>query len=282
MFEKIWDTEVIAEYICELHAKGVPIYSSYIHEHYQTLHRAAFRYFGNWEAAVTAAGFDYDQIRRTRRWTKEKIVAGIKAAYKAGDDLSWRVVSKSKHSSLASAAICDRHFGSWKAALEAAGIKESEFRRYNRWSDEKVRQRILSDYRKGNDLNAKAMESACPKFYHAAVRRFGCWRKAVESCGLDYRHIAMRVSMTKEEVLAILGKLQKQAVHMSSSNVQNNYPAVHATAVRRFGSWSAARKELMGYKVDYRYKRRRSNEEQPDLFSIVGGQPQAGGGSKAS
>ena len=255
MYDKVWSHDSIIHYIQDLEARGKPLYSSYVQENYSTLHRAAFRYFGNWKTAVTLAGFNYDEIRRTKRWTNEKIVAEIKKLYERGEDLSWRVVSMGKHAALASAAICKRHFGSWRNALLAAGIKESEFRRYQRWSEKKIQKVIVCCYQKGDSLNAKAMQKEESKLYHAASRRFGSWRNAVESCGLDYRQIAKRVHLSKVEVLKALDKLKKQGVYLSSCNVQANYPAIHAAAVRRFGSWRSARKQLLGYDYDLRFKK---------------------------
>ena len=48
--------------------------------------RAAERVFGTWGAAVNAAGFDYEAIRRYRKWTREKVIARIRELYEQGED----------------------------------------------------------------------------------------------------------------------------------------------------------------------------------------------------
>ncbi len=254
MFEKIWSHESITDSIKEMEARGKPIYSSYVHEHYPTLHRAAFRYFGNWETAVTAAGFNYDDIRRTKRWSRDKIVEQIKKAHAEGTDLSWRAASTGKISALAYAAICDRHFGSWGKALRAAGLNEDDIRRYHRWDEREIQHKILTAYSRKADLNAKAAEDRDPLLFHAAVRTYGSWRGALQSCGLDYHSIALRSHLSGDEVLNALRDLQAKGVHMSSSHVQHYFPAVHASAVRRFGTWRRARLHLDGTDRDLRFR----------------------------
>jgi hypothetical protein len=59
-----WDQEAIKNAICELHRSGESLCYSNIDRHYRALLQAAARYFGTWEAAVTASGYDYDAFRR--------------------------------------------------------------------------------------------------------------------------------------------------------------------------------------------------------------------------
>ena len=74
---------------------------------------AARRHFGQWRRAVEAAG-----LEPTRRiWSREMIIAEILKRRAEGRSLS----SGNRHNiNLAAAAV--RHFGSWTAALEAAGV----------------------------------------------------------------------------------------------------------------------------------------------------------------
>ena len=49
-----------------------------------TLREAAERYCGGWPAAIEMAGFDYESIRlRRRTWTREELIAQVRAAVKS-------------------------------------------------------------------------------------------------------------------------------------------------------------------------------------------------------
>ncbi len=86
-----------------------------------TLFRKARHRFGSWRAAIEAAGLDYHELVRRRKWTKEKIVEEIRRLYDEGRDLSVSAVLKT-YPSLVAIAQSPKYFGSWRAAVEAAGL----------------------------------------------------------------------------------------------------------------------------------------------------------------
>jgi hypothetical protein len=125
-----WSRELILERIRELHEQGSDLTPSDVSARQGALVSAAERYFGNWPAAVQAAGIDYRTVResgrrrrseRIRKWSRDKIVAEIQRLHRAGEDLSWAVMER-KYQSLCAAAVKASYFGSWAAALAAAGI----------------------------------------------------------------------------------------------------------------------------------------------------------------
>lgn len=116
----------------------------------RSLVEAGQRYFGNWVAAVTAAGLDPTVTelprRRTKRprprtdrivtsasasgrlrvWSQELIVEAIRARLRDLRPLNSSAVSRD-HSALYLAAR--RHLRSWDNALRAAGLDPGEYRR---------------------------------------------------------------------------------------------------------------------------------------------------------
>ena len=84
--------------------------------------RAAARHFGSYPLAVAAAGLNYDELRRYKNWTNERIVERLQELAAQSADLSWRHVSLILDPTLAAAAVKRHHFGSWRAALDAAGL----------------------------------------------------------------------------------------------------------------------------------------------------------------
>jgi len=161
--------------------------------------RAATRYLGSWQAAVEYAGLNYDDVRRYKSWTNDRIVERIRELHAKGDDLSWRHVSLTLDPSLAAAATKKSHFGSWKDALEAAGLNYDEIRRYRDWSDEEILRKVRDLYAQGQPLNAKSMERDNITLITAARRRFPSWDRALAAAGLDYRSIVMRAPFRRRK-----------------------------------------------------------------------------------
>ena len=159
--------------------------------------RAATRYFGSWQVAVEYAGLNYDEVRKYRSWTKDRIVERIQQLYAEGADLSWRHVSLTLDPSLAAAATKKGHFGSWRAALEAAGIDYDAIRRYRDWSDDEVIRNVRDLYAQGAPLNAKFMERNNITLITAARRRFPSWDRTLTAAGLDYKGIVVRAPFVR-------------------------------------------------------------------------------------
>jgi hypothetical protein len=163
--------------------------------------RAATRYLGSWEAAITHSGLDYSEIRRYRSWTNEKIIERIRELYADGKDLSWRYVSLTLDPGLAAAATKKSHFGSWRAALEASGIDYDTVRRYRDWSHEEVLRRVRGMYAEGKSLNAKSLEQQDITLITAARRRFPSWHRTLVAAGLDYREIVLRAPFQRRRTV---------------------------------------------------------------------------------
>lgn len=120
------------------------------------------------------------------------IVDRIKELHARGEDLSWRYVSTVLDPQLAAAATKKKHFGSWRAAIEAAGIDYATVRRYQRWDEAAIIQRLRDLHAQGVDLNAKSVEEHDISLITAARRRFGSWDRALTAAGLDYKKICLR------------------------------------------------------------------------------------------
>jgi len=130
MPQRKWSEELILERIRELREAGSDLTPSQVSVEHGPLVSAAERYFGNWPAAVQAAGIDYETVRergrerrreRIRKWSRERILAEIQRLHAADEDLSWGVMER-KYQPLCAAAVKACYFGSWSAALAAAGI----------------------------------------------------------------------------------------------------------------------------------------------------------------
>jgi hypothetical protein len=187
-----WNKDAIALEILSMYESGENLNYSSVAGNNLSLLRAATRYFGTWEDAVRFAGLDYDLIRRYKSWTRERIVARIQELHAQEADLSWRNVCLNVDPQLAAAATKKSHFGSWREALEAAGLDYDAIRKYREWDDTRILDMVRAFHRDGKELNAKNMEIEDITLITAARRRFDSWHKALTAAGLDYTEIVHR------------------------------------------------------------------------------------------
>lgn len=194
-----WSKDTIAHQIVSMFENGENLNYAQIANDQVALLRAATRYFGSWRAAIEYAGLNYDDIRRYKSWTKERILDRIRELHALGEDLSWRHVSTVVDPQLAAAATKRKHFGSWKAAVSGAGLDYGTIRRYREWDADTITSRVNELHSLGIDLNAKSMEEYDITLITAARRRFDSWDKALTAAGLDYKKIVLRTPFKRRK-----------------------------------------------------------------------------------
>jgi hypothetical protein len=163
--------------------------------------RAATRYFGSWRVAVEFAGLNYDDIRRYKTWSRDRIVERIQELNEKGEDLSWRHVSTQVDPQLAAAATKRKHFGSWRNAVTSAGLDYGTIRRYREWDENTITQKLRELHEQGIDLNAKNMEEYDITLITAARRRFDSWDRALTAAGLDFKKIVLRTPFKRRKTI---------------------------------------------------------------------------------
>jgi len=179
---KRWSKDEVLKVILELHDKGVPLNSGNIARRYPALAYAGRKYVGSWEAAVKTAGFDYEKIRRKSFWNQKKIVDRIRELNSAGEPL-YVSAAERKHGGLVGAAAV--YFGSWRAAVKAAGLDYSQIKRQREWNRARVAGEIRRMHREGMPLYSTIPVRERYRVLHAAaVRYFHSWQAAVKAAGL--------------------------------------------------------------------------------------------------
>jgi hypothetical protein len=180
-----WTQENIITEIRQLHAQGAALNYHAAAKQYVGLVKAAEQYFGTWRRAVESAGIDYDRVRKYQRWDRERIVRRIRELHAAGYDLSWRIVSTEVDPQLAHAAIRPKGFGSWRAAIAAAGLDYEEVARYRYWDRERILHEIQEMHHAGKPLSVSDVERSNAPLLWAARRRFRSWDDALVEAGID-------------------------------------------------------------------------------------------------
>jgi len=251
-----WNKEKIVSQVKELYDAGEDLSYNRMARKHQGLLAAANYHFGSWGEAVEAAGMDYArEVRKIPKWTRENIIETIRAAYEAGEDLSWTNVTKNKeYSALAYAAIRDNQFGSWDAALEAAGVDPSDVRRYESWDEERIIGRIRRRRRAGKALNSKAMQDQDSKLFNAALNYFGGWDKALEAAGIDPEDVYKRRRWSRELIREEITELDAGGEDLAAPNMRENHSSLYSAACKYFGSWTSAR-EACGIKKNFHRKK---------------------------
>jgi len=216
-----WSKDSIGLEIRRLHEVGENLNYAHVAEDHVALLRAATRYFGSWRTAVEFAGLNYDDIRRYKTWSRQRILERIRELNEKGEDLSWRHISTQIDPQLAAAATKEKHFGSWRSAVLAAGLDYGQIRKYREWDEDTITNRLQELHSQGVDLNAKSMEEYDITLITAARRRFDSWDQALTAAGLDYKTIVLRAPFKRRSTtLADAVRSVRRGQHGSRTQVK--------------------------------------------------------------
>jgi hypothetical protein len=182
MIYQSWTPQAVRQHI--LSKDGIePLNSHYHAVNYPDVYAAAERLFGGWQYAIESCGFDYDKIRKYKRWSKKIVLKEIKKLKAEGESLNSKNI-QTQHRSLYLAAL--RRFGSWGNALEEVGINYKKVRKRRKMSKEDIEREILALAAKGEDLSYANMRKNHLYLLANAMRKVGegSWLDALKKLGL--------------------------------------------------------------------------------------------------
>ncbi|MFW6009280.1 MAG: helix-turn-helix transcriptional regulator [archaeon] len=235
-----WNKEKVINKIKNRYNSGKPInYQAVVNDN-EKLSGAARRYFGSWDNALIASGFDPKDIKYSRKnvappgtWTKQHIIATIRKDWEEGYDLSAHASQKRSGSLVAQG---QQLFGSWGKALEAAGISVKENKKVILWDKKRIIKRIKYIYENDGYLNRLNAEAWNPALVAAAVDNFGSWDKAIKAANINPEETRKTEKWSKSKTMLAIAKGKRT-------------PMVHQLAKKYFGSWEKALKEV-GFPVN--------------------------------
>src|SRR5213596_6749 len=189
-------------------------------------------------------------------WDKPRIKAELKKLHRAGANLSYNALARRKQSLVSAAAY---HFGSYRAAVEAADIDYADVSRRPRWTKQNIISLIKQAKRSGEDLHWSAVTRRRDELGKAAFaslqpRLFGRWDRALSAAGLDADEVSKYRKWDRNTVAFELRARVQDDEPLNSGAIQQDDSGLHAAAVRHFGSYDAA---LRAARVDPREVRRR-------------------------
>ena len=167
-------------------------------------------------------------------WTRETIIRHLLERESKGLPLTVGGVGVDK--SLYGSAR--RIFGSWRNAIQAAGIAPQQVLTWERWSPARILVMIRHLARRDRPLTTDQMERRYHNLVSAARRHFGSWTKAVLAAGVEPTKLQRVVPWTPERVIeAILTR----ALRNESLVARLVEPRSLVEAGQRFfGGWAAA------------------------------------------
>lgn len=189
MTRKRWSRELVLSALQKREAAGKALNFQAVVVDDERLTGAARRHFGSWDAALVAAGYDPDTIKRPRgdvvprgTWTPEVIIEQIQADVTAGLEISAHAAQLRSSSLVARG---QQLFGSWEAAVAAAGYDYEAVRKTRAWTPQDVIERIQELASAGADLSDNTCATYDGSLYGAAATHFGGWPQALEAAGID-------------------------------------------------------------------------------------------------
>jgi hypothetical protein len=148
-------------------------------------------HFGSWRGALLAAGLEAPPAGiAPESWTRKKVIAALVAfAEKAGrtpKGLEWRNAGTDpRHPNVATV---ERIFGSWSAAVTAAGLTAPG----PRWSDQEILDHLKASAAREGQLPTSTAwrrprsEGDPSRPSHSLIlKRFGSWQGALNAAGLS-------------------------------------------------------------------------------------------------
>lgn len=191
-------------------------------------------------------------------WDKPRILQKLRQLHRAGKDLSYNAMCRTIQPLVSASAY---HFGSYRRAVEKAGIDYAGITRRPRWTKPAIIRLIKQAKRNGEDLHWSAVTGRRDELGRAAFaslqpRLFGRWDRALQAAGLDAEEVSRYRKWDRNSIVFELKSRNQDGEALNSGALQQEDPGLHAAAVRHFGSYDSA---LRGAKVDpHRVRQRRS------------------------
>ncbi len=248
------------------------------------LYKAALKHFDEWKSAIEVAGLDYSSIqpRRKRKYPDtDSVVGEIQCRHKAGIPLNGLAVVEGEHRDYMLHKYAQDYFGTWSAALLAAGLdpKKIRTRKYTRRYPDAASVVAEIHRRANSDLPLNSMAVARggqsdPKLYISGRDYFGTWPAALEAAGLDARTVQEAGFRKYQDAPSIVAEIRRRHEADLPLNVNSivkppapyRETALYNTARKQFGNWKAA---IEAAGLDYDDIRIATWGKYPDDDSVV-------------
>jgi len=247
-----WNRQRIIDSLRELHSLGTPLWSRSIRKTHQPLYAAACHWFDSYSRAIGAAGLDYDQIRQMTmgRWNRKTVIRELRKLRRQKVPLHHAAIERNR-SDLVLAAY--RYFGTYQAAIRAAGLPYDQIRirKMPSWDKQRIIRRLREFKKEDHGLWQRAVRCDEPYLIRAAKRCFGSYELAAKAAGIDvsllapptYRFWSPKVIVEELRKLYARKPSQLKPAHMTV-----HHPRLQRACRRQFSTY---RKALEAAEIPY-------------------------------
>ncbi len=251
---------VIAE-LKDRHRRGLSILQNDIVKEDSSLKSAVYVRFGSWLEAIKQAKLTKARkeildthVRKDAVYASaEEVIQGLKKRFKSKKSLSQHEVTINDQPLKSGAYRC---FGSWSAALEAAGLNEF-------WKKQKEKNppgkpaayptaksvivRLQEKATRGEALSSYKVYVDERVLHSGVYRHFKSWKEAIKAANLLKKFSretprSLVKYRSREDVIKAIQKRHQKGQSLSCGVVQKEDGQLKARAFRYFGSWVKARK----------------------------------------
>lgn len=262
-WEPLWTSEYVLDRLWDRYAKGLPMHSEAVSLHDQRLHKQATIRFGSFDNALRRLGLNPEEIRRVPLplKTKKEVLDAIARRRRLNLPLApTRVFFGYKDSDGVLYMGAVRLFGSWRKAIEAAGLDYDATRIKSKYpTPESVAHEIRRRHELGVSVKTSDIqhgEQRDTALYSQGDKFFRSWKKAIKAAGLRYRDAvpSRRKYSTRESVISEIRQRQRAGLSIRASDVKtgpHRNVTLWLSARRLFsGSWAlAVRRAGFSYRV---------------------------------
>jgi hypothetical protein len=231
-----WSQQAVIDAIRRLHRQGVRITSrDLVRAGHQRVERAAACYAGGLRRARRLAGVPDPTRRRPeslQQWDEATVVSEIVACHRAGEPLARSKVST------ALLVAGRRRFGSWQAAVEAAGIDYASVRLNKSWSDEDLLEEIR---RLASRHPQRTFAEVAPAGLKSLVyARLGPIEVAAKQAGLPGWGRRLRAAHSRADTLRSLRARARAGESVQYAAVKDHDVHLWLSVRRHFATWAQA------------------------------------------
>jgi hypothetical protein len=209
----------------------------------QALHEAACEHFGTWNTALKYAGIRPCRVITESQYAPEYVLRRICQLCYNGYNMSAKRNAQ-RDRRLCEAAI--QHFGSWRRAMQEAGIHVEHVRRCSTrrpFNQQEIIDQLRQRHEAGQSLDWRVVCLENRVFARAAKNTFHSWQCALAAAGLAAEKLVTPGGPKWNRVLVLEAiQAQKQAGKpLTYSATLCDHPSLISAAQKYFGNWTKAR-----------------------------------------
>lgn len=135
---RTWNPERVLSEIRKRSAAGLPLNVPHLRKSKTwTLYECGCKFFRSWGRAVEAAGLN-GRLKRSGWWNRDRVIETIRRRHSTGKAVTFQAVREEDNPLLCAGRD---HFGTWQAALQAAGMPlEARYALRHKWRADRIQE----------------------------------------------------------------------------------------------------------------------------------------------